>query len=167
MHIPFTLIKHENHAKMKDQLMEIINTAEGGELRNNWNWVTHTDWNVRKEAKREYWDLFWNDVKDQFDELLRLKFRHIDWELDNYWFQQYQNGDWHHWHRHPQTAWNCVYYLEKPTDSPDTVFWDAEAQDVVSGPVEEGDILMFPSQVVHCVPEITGGQRTVIVWNIK
>lgn len=167
MDIPFTHIKHKNHAALKDQLMEIINTAEGGEIRDNWNWVTHTDWNVDKNAKRAYWDIFWNDVKDDFDELLRLKFRHVDYQLDNYWFQQYQDGDWHHWHRHPETSWNCVYYLEKPDNSPDTVFWDAEKQKVVSGHVEEGDILMFPSQVVHCVPEVKGGQRTVIVWNFK
>lgn len=78
-----------------------------------------------------------------------------------YWFQQYfQNSDFG-WHQH-NGHWACVYYLELPEITESTEFLNYGQFNV-----EEGDIIFFPTFLVHRSPKIISNQRkTIIATNL-
>lgn len=79
----------------------------------------------------------------------------------SYWFQQYMQGSDFGWHQH-DGHWAVVYYLELPEISEGTEFLN---YDIL---VEEGDIIFFPTFLVHRSPSITSNQRkTIIATNIS
>lgn len=82
-------------------------------------------------------------------------------KTSTYWFQQYfQNTDFG-WHTH-QAHWACVYYLELPEMTEATEFLNYGQFNV-----KEGDVIFFPTFLVHRSPIIKSNQRkTVIATNI-
>ena len=82
--------------------------------------------------------------------------KHTTW-----WFQQYfQNSDFG-WHQH-DGHWALVYYLELPEMSEATEFLNYGQFDV-----KEGDVIFFPTFLVHRSPIIKSNQRkTVIAANV-
>ena len=82
-------------------------------------------------------------------------------KTSTYWFQQYfQNTDFG-WHTH-SGHWACVYYLELPEMTEATEFLNYEQFNV-----KEGDVIFFPTFLVHRSPIIKSNQRkTVIATNV-
>jgi len=79
-----------------------------------------------------------------------------------WWFQQYKQGSDFGWHQH-SGHWALVYYLELPEMSESTEFLN---YDNIS--VEEGDVIFFPTFLVHRSPIITSNMRkTIIATNIE
>ena len=166
MEIPVRVFDCPNHDKIKAPLLEMIDAVQSGSVANRAAKLTATDWESPKDTPREYWDFFYNGVRPVLDQVMRADFHDPHWRLDNYWFQQYNAGDWHYWHRHPATVWNCVYYLELPEGVPGTIFVDHETNQPQETGVKEGQIIVFPSQALHCSPEFEEGRKTVIAWNL-
>lgn len=79
-----------------------------------------------------------------------------------WWFQQYfQNSDFG-WHQH-NGHWACVYYLELPEMSEATEFLNYGQFNV-----KEGDVIFFPTFLVHRSPIIKSNQRkTIIATNVE
>ena len=75
-------------------------------------------------------------------------------------------GDIHGWHAHSDN-FTGVYYLDLPTNAPKTQIINSFTQDNILTPeVEEGDLLMFPSYVIHRAPKITENiNKTIISFN--
>jgi hypothetical protein len=82
------------------------------------------------------------------------------------WFQVYEKGDFHGYHRHPGSNYSCVMYVSLPGSSGGTQF---KISDKVYNPaVKEGQILMFPSSVRHRSPPWELDENKVIIsWNIN
>jgi ectoine hydroxylase-related dioxygenase (phytanoyl-CoA dioxygenase family) len=83
------------------------------------------------------------------------------------WFQQYLNGSEHGWHCHSGNFTN-VYYLELPEGTPKTQLVNPYNQkDIIEVDVKEGDLLAFPSYVLHKAPKnLSDKRKTIISYNI-
>ncbi len=77
------------------------------------------------------------------------------------WFQQYfQSSDfgWHHHAGH----FACIYYLELPESKEATEFLNFKNY------VEEGDLIFFPTFLIHRSPVIRSNKRkTILSLNLK
>lgn len=74
-----------------------------------------------------------------------------------YWFQQYLQSSDFGWHQH-NGHWACVYYLELPEMSEVTEFLNYGQFDI-----SEGDVIFFPSFLVHRSPIIKSNLRKTII----
>jgi len=82
-------------------------------------------------------------------------------KLQRLWFQQYtQNTDFG-WHQH-SGHWAVVYYLELPEISEATEFLNYDMQ------LKEGQLIFFPTFLVHRSPIIKSNTRkTIIATNVS
>ncbi len=81
--------------------------------------------------------------------------------IQRFWFQQYLQSSDFGWHQH-SGHWACVYYLELPEMSEATEFLNYG-----QFPVKEGDLIFFPTFLIHRSPMIKSNQRkTILATNI-
>lgn len=79
-----------------------------------------------------------------------------------YWYQQYFKGSSFGWHQH-SGHWAFVYYVELENTSDSTEFLNYGTFNV-----SEGDIIYFPTFLVHRSPTIASDTRkTIIAGNLK
>ena len=79
-----------------------------------------------------------------------------------WWFQQYLQSSDFGWHQH-SGHWACVYYLELPEMTEATEFLNYGQFNV-----HEGDVIFFPTFLVHRSPIIKSNQRkTIIATNVS
>ena len=82
------------------------------------------------------------------------------------WFQQYIQTDHHQWHPHAGCNWAGIYYLEAPDQSCITEFIEPFTQNISRFSAQEGDIVLFPAQLLHRSTEFfSAGRKTVIAFN--
>ena len=76
------------------------------------------------------------------------------------WFQQYTQNTAFGWHQH-NGHWACVYYVELPEMSEATEFLNYDI------PLKEGQIIFFPTFLIHRSPIIKSNTRkTIIATNL-
>jgi len=118
------------------------------------------DFNIRN-VQRTYKQLMDNIVLfyiNEIEECYGLKCKSIA----PYWFQQYLQGSDFGWHQHDH-HWAMVYYIELPETSESTEFLNFGQFNV-----KEGDIIFFPTFLVHRSPKIQSNLRkTIISTNLQ
>tara|TARA_B100001250_G_scaffold374562_1_gene361485 strand:+ start:123 stop:731 length:609 start_codon:yes stop_codon:yes gene_type:complete len=115
-----------------------------------------------------YWEPIKDDMTDHMQKVLVDDLRYNRMEMGNIWFQQYEEGFEHRWHVHDKTMFTSVYYLEHPEGSPPTEILNTLNGDISKVDcVQEGDILTFPSFIVHRAPTINEKdcRKTIISWH--
>ena len=115
----------------------------------------HYDFNI-SEKPRTYDKIIDNIILPsvaELEEIYGLKLSN----KQNYWFQQYYKGSDFSWHQHGG-HWACVYYVELPEISEATEFLNYGKFNV-----KEGDIIFFPTFLVHRSPIIQSDLRKTIV----
>jgi len=164
---PILKDKFEKHYFYKDKLLSIINNQEEYSKNYNNDKLKKCDWNESKNFERLWVKLIIDDLRKQF-----LKFANylgfkkcMIYEL---WNQQYENQGEHGWHVHGHN-YTGVYYLNFNKDCAKTrlldpytkkYFMDIEA--------EEGDIIIFPSSVIHTSQvQKTNFLKTIVSFNIS
>jgi len=154
----------KNHSLFKTKLLNEINNSPSKSSSN----IFRCDWEIHKDIKREYQNTL-------FDDLLIPHFLKVSkilsssgFEINNYWFQQYEKGSSHDWHIHPKTNYTGVYYIEYPDTTAKTEIYNFLTKDKLElEHIEEGDVLIFPSNLVHRAPKITNNLRkTIVSFNI-
>jgi hypothetical protein len=85
--------------------------------------------------------------------------------ITDMWFQQYNVKNYHGWHHHGNT-FTGVYYLEFPEGSPKTQLLCPMTHEVMEADVKEGDILIFPSYLIHKAPKVNEHRKTIVSWNM-
>ena len=122
------------------------------------------DW-IYKNDERE-WATLIGGLINKYNTLIGETVGYCCPEIHNIWFQQYKKSNIHPWHVH-SGQFVGVYYVELPDDCPKTELvcpWDNK---VISVDVKEGDILIFPSMIIHRAPEVINDSRkTIISWNL-
>lgn len=165
--VPIVIHKVENHNEIKQNILDSIEKM--GKYSNivpGYNSISNTDWHLSSGLFRPYFKLVEPIIKNNsfiLKESLKLD---CDLTLGNYWFQQYENGDYHGWHNHFDTYYSSVYYVELPKDSVKTTFKviDNEYEFEVS----EGDILSFPSHLYHeSKVNKSNKRKTIISFNLN
>ena len=126
--------------------------------------LCNSDWHLSPTFNRPYFE----DVKSVLTTHLDILNRATDMpkplSIGAYWFQQYAQGDYHTWHMHPNCVFSNVYYVDLPDGGSRTTF--KVNNNTFDVPVNEGQILTFPSCFVHCSMPNKVGTKTVIAFNI-
>lgn len=153
----------EDHAQLKPQILEAIGSMGEFSYRSAQNSLANTDWHLAANVLRPYHDIV-RPVLTKHAEATRIAGAYDSVSIGSVWFQQYKTGDFHSWHTHGECVFSSVYYVDLPDEAPKTSFMYAGTEFEIS--VQEGDILTFPSYLVHRSAVNTGsGQKTVIAFN--
>ena len=159
------------HGEIKDKLLDLINSQQSesvndsksldlGEYGDN---VSRLDWSQSKNNSRPWVQYFLPHFERNYNEFVNeLGYR--SFKLKDMWFQQYEQDDTHGWHIHDDN-YTGVYYLEMPTGPKTQILNDGEIKDLQ---VQEGDMIIFPSFLVHRAPIISDNNRkTIISFNVN
>jgi hypothetical protein len=167
---PYIIGQYPKHLELKDQILNAINDQkEFDHLREEHDAVdiTRCDWSTsRYDYNRPWLQLFRPGLFDYLTDATKL-LGYAEFKIKEIWFQQYEQSSVHGWHVHASN-WTNVYFLELPKDCPKTQFINPYDQTTISEfDVKEGDMLTFPSFVVHRAPINTSNSRkTIISWNM-
>lgn len=154
----------DSHQAVKDQLLTLIEQIEPAPLSEVSSIIAKSNWQ-QSTLDDGYWQLIAQDMQKALDSAAST----IGYEakIASQWFQQYLKHGTHAWHTHPGSDLSIVYYLELPPYTA-TEFLDAASGKISSYPVQEGDIAIFPSVLIHRSPvNRTPGRKTVIAMNAR
>jgi|TARA_R100000152_G_C6738267_1_gene162232 hypothetical protein len=156
----YSIFKVKNHAKHKENLINLIKKIP----KNKYDNISHTDWNLSDQTKKEWQKYFLNNIFDQWSKFFNQKTKQ-QIILHNFWFQWYDVGDYHNWHVHTDTHFTNVYYLSLPNPNLKTSILAFNKEKNIK--VKEGQILTFPAFWKHCSPRnIYFDPKIIISFNI-
>lgn len=167
--------KFEKHNEIKDKLINLINNS-GSHLENKdietWEYhISKCDWNNNEDFENREWVNFLKPyMQKQFDKFAN-KMLYQKANIKRLWYQQYKRNDAHGWHIHGET-YTGVYYLQLPNGSSKTELINHYEQDkniqIATLEANEGDIVIFPSFVIHRAPKIINDvTKTIISFNLE
>ena len=128
---------------------------------------TKSDYFLPKDTHRGYLDYFYSDVIPSSLEKVGkdLGLTPMEIHIHNGWFQQYTDGGQHSWHNHTDCQFANVYFLELPDEEYKTEIVD-ENGDIIEFAVKEGDVLSFPSWMLHrSKPNFSKHRKSIISFN--
>jgi cupin superfamily acireductone dioxygenase involved in methionine salvage len=151
----------KEHKKNKDKLLSLIDGMEKSSIDN----VSKTDWNLPKETKRQYKDLFYKMIEPYLNEMTdKLKFKSC--KINNIWYQSYEKNSTHEWHVHPEVNYTNVYYLDLPDETIKTQLYDIRENKIINIELKEGQLFTFPANILHRSPINTSNNvKTIISFN--
>lgn len=164
---PAFITRLSAHDEIKDELLELITKQPASPTQNEFEKVTRSDYINDIAPFRPYFRLLKPHLTQELKPILEeLEIHPEDFQIQNYWFQQYHKTDLYAWHRHSHTSWIIIYYLELPEGTPQTQFKDLYDNTILTADVKEGDILILPGMIKHCSPMNDSDKRkTVIAFN--
>lgn len=158
-----------DHLEMKDTMLRLMSEQADESLVVKDHYygdnITKLDWSTATDFSRPWVTYF----KPKLDALLNdvaSACGYIDCQINDIWFQQYHNNDTHGWHTHGSN-FTGVYYLNLPAEAPKTQIVNPFNQEQILVPdVQEGDILIFPSYVIHRAPKVREHiNKTIVSFN--
>jgi len=165
--IPFLIFEVKDHLMIKDKILDGIKKMGKHSIVDQEQNIANSDWHLAKNFNRQYYEYIlkvFNDVT----EFVNKKFNYHEQDkvsVNNYWFQQYENGGMHKWHRHGGCSFSCCYYVDLSCDNPKTSF--ELFGEMFEVDVKEGVVLIFPSFLSHCSkPNESKHTKTVVSFNI-
>lgn len=169
--IPFIINDFDGHQAIKEDLLNLINNSKSESLiakddyyRDN---ISRLDWERREDWNRKWVKKFLPLLHKNINQMInQIGFE--DHEVLFLWFQQYLKNGTHGWHIHGDN-YTGVYYLELPNNISTTEYCHPmNMEKVEKFNVKEGDILLFPSFVVHrAVKNLSSKRKTIISFNIN
>jgi hypothetical protein len=168
---PYVIGEFKYHAELKDQVLSAINEQKDFERlieSEDAVDITRCDWSTsRWDYDRKWLQILRPRLFEHLQDVTENTLKYAQFKIREIWFQQYAHKSHHGWHVHGSN-WTNVYFLELPQDCPKTQFINPYNQtDIHEFDVKEGDILTFPSYVVHRAPINHSNQRkTIISWNM-
>jgi hypothetical protein len=155
----YIVTKIKEHEQIKNELLSLIDKIP----KNTYESISHTDWNLPREYKREYLEYFYSIINPYMSKMTDL-LNEKTWAIQNGWFQQYYKKDLHFWHRHQKVNFTNVYYLELPKNSLATkIKPELNNKKVYSLEAREGDLVTFPACIAHTSEKITSNLRKTII----
>jgi hypothetical protein len=160
----YSVTRFKYHDELKDVLLQTIDQEPFTTYGN----ISKSDWIVPSNYERMYMKLLSPALHEHLKDVYRsLGFN--TFTIRNHWMQQYVDGDFHDWHVHEDCNFANVYYIELPDESIGTQFKDpTDLNNVITPTVAEGDIITFPSMIIHRSPvNTTGKRKTVVAFNVS
>lgn len=130
----------------------------------------YTDYGQKQSWRKTLWDEFLEPAMKPFIDGTHTK-------LQDIWAQQYIDQVGFTAHRHQPMGYSCVLYAEfdpkvhwattlfRPFIDPNDI---RNSNEVFTPDVEEGDILIFPSWMMHqAAPSDTKIPRTIVAFNLE
>jgi len=171
LEVPYIISHFEGHNIIKKDLLNLINNSKSESLISKDEYyrddISRLDWNHRNEFNREWVKKFLPLLHKNIDRMV-YKIGFENHKVLFLWFQQYLKDATHGWHIHGDN-YTGVYYLELPEGTPTTEYCNPMNIDEVNKfDIKEGDILLFPSFVIHRAPKnLSKERKTIISFNIN
>jgi len=163
----YHISKFKYHEDLKEELCRILEEASSEELNAPQAevYISRCDWQKAKDFNRP-WVSFLR--KKLFEHMLEIyeDLGYDGFTLHEIWFQQYFTNAMHGWHTHSGNFTN-VYYVDLPNNSSKTcILCPFDQKSVIELDVKEGDIVVFPSFVIHQGPKnLSQYKKTIISYN--
>lgn len=167
----FVVSKFEHHKQLKTKLLkhfEYSNPENVIQIDQMYSdSISKLDWSQRHDFQRPWAKM----LKEYMDPHVENVFNKLGYEhcyMSELWFQQYHRGDSHGWHIHG-CNFTAVYFVELTNQTPVTEFVSPYHQNKISKfDVKEGDVIFFPSCVIHRAPPVCDSDRkTIVSFNIN
>lgn len=167
--MPIVLTRLREHENIKDELMFHINNQDANRIYSDSHKdldITRCDWNIDREVPRQWLEILRPHLTIELDSIYK-ELGYSKYDVKNIWFQQYATNGVHGWHVHVDCQWTNVYYVDMPDDCPQTEIINPYNQkEIIKVDVKEGDILTFPSFVIHRAPVNKSNKtKTIISFN--
>lgn len=168
---PYIIKSFKNHKNIKYDLLDCIKRSKGNELCVSDNYysdnISKYDWNENTNFDRPWVKKFQPFLKQELTEIVNI-LGFNNYHLKLIWFQQYLKNGTHGWHVHSDN-YTGVYYLEMSENSAKTQIVNPTNQkDIIELDVVEGDIVLFPSYVIHRAPlNNCDDRKTIISFDIN
>jgi mannose-6-phosphate isomerase-like protein (cupin superfamily) len=165
---PMSIKPFKEHSQLKHQIIDAISRQHQAEhmlaLDSD---IIRCDWGTsRYDGNREWLKIINGPLAVHLNDWCTTM-GYQTFGITEIWFQQYATGGKHAWHTHSNNFTN-VYYVHLPEDGAQTEWIDPVTKDIHTFDVHEGDIITFPSWVIHRAPINTAKQiKTIISWNME
>jgi hypothetical protein len=128
--------------------------------------IHRLDWYKSSNFKRDWVQLIIKDLQNYFENCLKtLNFGKV--VIDNLWFQQYEQNGTHGWHIHGSN-YTGVYYVDFEKNYAKTELINPIDDKKITIDAEEGDIIIFPSFIIHRSPsQKINKTKTIISFNLS
>lgn len=157
----YSIVSMLEHQSVKQKLLKIIDETPSDNSNPD---ISKVDWAQGSHGDRP-WIVLIKPIIDSYLKILGHANGYENATITDLWYQQYQKKDKHDWHIHGQQMVG-VYYTELPEDCPITELVSPYLHNTKIVPnIKEGDILIFPSSIVHRAPLVKSGRKTIISWN--
>jgi len=154
----------DNLPDKKEEILKAIDSMGSHSLIERGQQISNTDWHLQRDYLRPYYDIVQPIIEQCLSEANKKMGSNII-DIGNYWFQQYNTGDFHEWHNHGMSTFSSVYYVELPKSTSTTFRYMGDEFQV---DVKEGNYIIFPSYLRHCSKiNKTKQRKTVIALNIN
>lgn len=166
----FAIIKEfKPHQEIKEKLLDLIKQTPQENLYTIDSYysdnISKLDWSTCKDFERPWVKFILKKLQIHLDECVK-NFSFQKAIIESIWFQQYVKNNRHGWHIHSGN-YTGVYYLQLNKDSPKTELVD-QAYNLITLNVKEGDIVIFPSFMIHRAPIIENEfTKTIISFNLN
>jgi len=167
MNIPILHNSFTKHSFLKEKLLDLINSSHAESLvdMQGYDRISKVDWDQKDDWSRKWVQLLLPTLQEYFNAEIK-KLGISDTKLSALWFQQYLKNDRHGWHIHGDT-FTGVYYLEFDSKSPSTEILEPITNKPINLKIKEGDIIIFPSLVIHrAIENKTSTRKTIISFNL-
>ena len=171
LNTPCLLDSFKDHKKLKDTLVSLIKETKADYLNEQQDYysdlIHRLDWSQSKDKNREWVKHILPSLQNHFENYAKkLGYEKVD--VTNIWFQQYNKNGKHGWHTHAQN-YTGVYYIKFSNKDAKTELIDPFSQNkkiIINA--KEGDIVIFPSYVIHRATEQKQDSKKIIVsFNIN
>ena len=156
-----------NHLQLKEYILSSIDQyVQVGECSDS---ITKTDFfdDTFESGYPDYYPYLSNSLGGLVDAIAD-KYWASSMDIRKVWFQQYTTNDFHGWHFHGYASISCTYMLELDDPKYSTEFIDTEKNEVFQLDANEGDVLIFPSYVIHRSPILKSDRRkTSVAFNVN
>lgn len=163
---PISVKPLKEHGQLKQKILDAIQRQENAEhMTAPDSDIIKCDWNTaRYDGDREWLKLINPFLSVHLDSWCK-EMGYQTFGITEIWFQQYATGGKHAWHTHSNNFTN-VYYVNLPEDA-QTEWINPLTKEKNKFDVHEGDIVTFPSWVIHRAPaNNTEETKTIISWNM-
>jgi hypothetical protein len=161
----------KEHILIKENLLKIIESCKDESLKSKDEYYSDSieklDWSESNNFDRKWVNYIIEQLMNNLNQMISsIGFE--TYKLTSIWFQQYIKNSEHGWHIHGDN-YTGVYYVELNENSPQTEIMNPD--DLTKKQklnVKEGDIIIFPSFVVHKAPKLINDYRkTIVSFNIN
>ena len=160
--------KFDKHNQLKDKLINLINEGDADNLKQNDAYfsdeIHRLDWLKSNDFEGPWTKFILDDLSNHFKQVIK-EIGYKQFVIRNLWYQQYNKNGTHGWHTHHHN-YTGVYFLEFKNSPPTQLKEQYGQKDIFSIDVKEGDIIMFPSFIIHRAPKNNGDRKTIISFNI-
>jgi len=156
--------KYKDHKKYKKPLLEYFKSEPVSRRNVKKDSIYKFDFDRSTDLNRNWVKMILQSFVSSFEKfLIDMKFKTID--LKDLWFQQYKKGNTHQRHIHGCT-FTGVYYVKYDKNCVGTELVNPINNKIIRPKVSEGDIIVFPSFIIHTAPpQISNTLKTIISFN--